>query len=223
MNIKTQFRNRNDLKDKSDLEVKKFADEGDFVAIFEYGMRLYSESNYEESFKYLYSIKDADNFFIWERLVDLNDYLKDKMSDEEVFELLVKIHSKVANAYSYQLAECYEKGIGCKKDLDKYIEILTKCANDGSSYATIELAENYEKGYGVEKSLQKAYELYSNYVDDHFRKDYWCAYKTALYMLNEWGGATKDMNSIKYNLEYASKVHKEARELYKQLFNEDPK
>ena len=41
-------------------------------------------------------------------------------------------------------------------------------------------------------------------------------------MLNEWGGAKKDMKEIKYYLNYASRGNREAKKLYIELFNEEP-
>lgn len=217
------IKSRNDLKDYSDRQVKRLADQGNVIAIFEYGMRLENRNQYKRAFKYLYKLKDIDNFFIWERLITLADfYCKGIISDKEIFKLLKKRHKYGVSYYSYVLAGFYLKGKGCKKSIKKYIELLKLVAMDGSCSATIELAENYEKGFGVKKSLKKAYELYYNYVDEHYRKDYWCAYKSAVYMLNRWGGAKKDMSNIEYHLRYASRVHKEAKELYLKLFNKEP-
>ena len=41
-------------------------------------------------------------------------------------------------------------------------------------------------------------------------------------MINEWGGAKKDLIDIEYHLRYASRVYEEARVLYKELFGKDP-
>ena len=215
--------NRYDLASWSDEKVKKLADSGDYTGIFEYACRMYAQEKYEESFRYFNKIKDYDNSWVLERMIDIADfYVKGIISDEEIVKLLKRRHSHGVSYYTYKLADCYEKGRGVEKNIKKYIELLTMVANDGSCSATIELAENYEKGYGVEKSLSKAYRLYYDYVDEHYKKDYWCAYKAALYMINEWGGAKKDMIDIEYHLRYASRVYEEARELYKELFGKDP-
>ena len=215
--------NRYDLASWSDEKVKKLADSGDYTGIFEYACRMYAQEKYEESFRYFYKIKDYDNSWVLERIIDIADfYLKGIISDEEIVTLLKRRHSHGVSYYTHKLADCYEKGRGVKKNIKKYIELLTMVANDGSCSATIELAENYEKGYGVEKSLSKAYRLYYDYIDEHYKKDYWCAYKAALYMINEWGGAKKDMADIEYHLRFASRVYEEARVLYKELFGKDP-
>ena len=215
--------NRYDLKDNTDEEVKALADTGNYTGIFEYACRMYAQNRYEESFRYFYKIKDYDNFWVWERLIEIADYhVKGIISDEEIVELLFRRHSRGVSYFTYKLAHFYEIGRGVKKSIKKYIELLTMVANDGSCSATIELAENYEKGYGVKKSLRKAYQLYSYYLDEHCKMDFWCSYKTAVYMLHKWGGAEKNMNLVKYHLEYGARVYNVARNLYIELFNEDP-
>ena len=219
----SEIKCRKDIENWSDEQVKALADTGHYTGIFEYACRCYAQEKYEESFKYFYQLKDFDNSFIWERLIDIADFeVKGIISDKEIFELLLKRHNRGVSYYTYKLADFYEKGRGVRKSIKKYIELLTMVAYDGSCSATIELAENYEKGYGVKKSLRKAFRLYYDFVDEHYKKDYWCAYKAALFMLNEWGGAKKDMSNIEYHLRYASRVHQEARDLYKELFNKNP-
>lgn len=215
--------NRNDLANWSDEEVKALADTGNYTAIYEYGERLYFQKRYRESFKYLYSLVDYDNFLIWERIIDIvRGYEPDLLKDKELFNLLLRRHQYSSSSYSYTLAHFYRDGIGTRRSLKKYVELLAICSNDGSIYATKELAECYERGFGVRKSLRKAFKIYYYFYDEHGKKDFWCSYKVAIYMLNEWGGAKKDMHLIKYYLEYAAKVLNEARELYIELFNEDP-
>ena len=214
--------NRLDLQDKTDEEVKALADAGEYIAIFEYGIRLFNQERYRESYEYLKQIEKYDNFLVWERIVDIAYYYeKDLLADKEIFDLLTKIHSKWSSSYTYILADFYRDGRGVEKDLKKYVELLRECANDGSCYAVAELAKCYEEGIGVRKSLKEAFKIYYNFYDDHGKMDYWCAYKSAVYMLNGWGGAKKDMEHIKISLKYASRVHQEARELYKQLFPND--
>ena len=144
------------------------------------------------------------------------------MSDKELFELLLRKHNDCSGYCSYILAEFYRQGRGTRRNFKKYIELLKICSNDGSSYATYELAECYEKGYAVKKSLKKAFQTYYYFVDDHCRPDYWCSYKSAIYMLHRWGGAKKEMWLIKHQLAYAARVHSEARDLHIELFGEDP-
>lgn len=214
--------NRFDLEHASDEQVKKLADQGNFTGIFEYGMRMYNQDRYQESYDYLIKLVNFNNFIVWERIISLAySYLPGVMSDEELFNLLLRRHNHGSSYYSYILAYFYRDGRGCKKDLKKYIELLRICSNDGSTYATYELAECYEKGFGVRKSYKKAFEVYYYWLDDHGRRDCWCEYKVAYYMLHKLGGTKKDMDSIEYHLRYACKVHKEARKLYKELFNKE--
>ena len=215
--------NRLDLDNKTDLEVKELADQGNKVAMMEYAIRLRRKEQYQEAFNYLYPLKDIDNTFIWELIIDLAYYeIPGVISDKELFLLTLRRHSKGISFYTYILAKMYKDGKGTRKSLKKYIEMLTLCAYDGSASATIELAHCYEEGYGVRKSYRKAYKLYNGYVDEHFKKDYYCAYQVALYQLERKGGIKKDMNDIKYHLWYASRIYPEAKELYIQLFNENP-
>ena len=215
--------NRLDLKDKSDIEVKELADSGNYTGIFEYGMRLYNQERYREAFEYFKKIEKYDNAFIWEKIVDIAYYYeKDLLTDKEIFDLLTKIHNKWSNSYTYILADFYKEGRGVKQDLKKYVELLRECANDGSTYAVAELAKCYEEGIGVDKSLEEAFKIYYYFYDDHGKMDYWCAYRTAIYMLHEWGGAKKDMGQIKYYLRYAARTIKDSKKLYIELFNEEP-
>ena len=83
--------NRNDLANWSDEEVKALADTGKYTAIYEYGERLYFQKRYRESFKYLYSLVDYDNFLIWERIIDIvRGYEPDLLKDKELFNLLLR-------------------------------------------------------------------------------------------------------------------------------------
>lgn len=217
-----EIRSRNDLNGVSDKEVKKLADGGNYIAIFEYGMRLYCKNRYKQAFKYLYTLIDRDNYYIWQRIYDISCHLKNALTDKQKFELLCRIHSKDSGMYSYYLASYYEKGKGCRKSLKKYNELLAICAHDGSRYATIELAENYEKGYGVRKSLKKAFELYDHYLDEHCKRDWWCAYKAAYYRYHELGGAKKEMGLIEYDLRFAAQMYDEAKKLYIEIFGKEP-
>lgn len=213
---------RADLKDINDKDIKSLADKGNKSCIFEYGLRLYDLDQYEESFKYLYQLVDIDNSFIWERIINIAyEHIPGILTDEELFRLLLKRHEKGSSYYSYILSYFYREGRGCKKDLTKYNELLRICSNDGSMSATYELAGNYEKGYGVIQSYEEAFKIYYYWLDDHGRKDYWCAYKAAYYMYHEIGGAKKDLGQIEYLLVYASRVYQEARDLYKEIFNKE--
>jgi len=217
-----EIKSRLDLEGYSDKEVKKLADQGNFIAIFEYGMRCYNKNRYKTAFKYLYSIIDCNNSYIWTRVYDLTYYVKDALTDKQKFELLCRIHSHDSSIYSYYLARYYEKGIGCRKSLKKYNELLAICARDGSRYATIELAENYEKGYGVRKSMRKAFQLYDGYLDEHCKMDWWCAYKSAYFRYHKLGGAKKEMCAIEHDLRFAAQMYNQAKQLYIEIFGKEP-
>ena len=215
--------NRFDLQGKSDEEVKALADKGEWIGIFDYGIRMYCKGRYQESFDYLYRIKDSDNSFVWEHLIHIAyEELPGVMSDEELIALLKKRHAKGTSSCDYILAECYEKGRGVKQDLAKYNELLLGCVNDGSLFATLELARNYETGHGVKQDYAKAYDLYLSYYDEHGKRNSYCAYKVACYMLEERGGAKKDYPSIEFHLRFASRGEKRARALYEEIFGKEP-
>ena len=215
--------NRFDLEKYSDKEVKKLADQGVPAAIMEYGFRMNGKERYKEAFKYFYKLKDRDNIVVYEQLISIAYFdVKGIISDKELFELLEKRQSKGISYYTYLLAHAHKDGRGTRKSIKKYIYYLTLVANDGYCTAVVELAECYENGFGVRKSLRKAFHLYYSFYDEHGRLDYWCAYKSALYMLNGWGGAKKEMWSIEYHLKYASRVYGEAKRLYIELFNKEP-
>ena len=215
--------NRHDLENKSDEEVKVFADEGHYAAIMEYGLRMLDQDRYEEAFQYLYSIKQYDNFIVLSALVDLGSYyIPGKLSDKEIFDLLVRIHNRTHNSYTFKLAYCYRDGKGTRRSLKKYIELLTEAMIDGSHFAAVELGECYEKGFGVRKSYRKAFDIYDHFVDEHCKPDETCCYRAAMIMLEGKGRIKKNMLSIKYNLRIASRVYPEAKELYIKLFNEEP-
>ena len=215
--------NRFDLQNKSDEEVKALADQGEWIGIFDYGIRMYCQQRYQESFDYLYQIKDSSNFVVWEYLINIAYYeLPDIISDKELVTLLKRRHRRGTSSYDYILADCYEKGRGVKKNLRRYNELLAMCARDGSVFATLELASNYEKGYGVPQDYAEAYALYYNYYDEHGKMNWTCAYKVAYYMLHELGGAKKDEASIEFYLRYASRTEQKARDLYKEVFGKEP-
>ena len=46
--------NRLDLQDKTDEEVKALADAGEYIAIFEYGIRLFNQDRYRESYLFTF-------------------------------------------------------------------------------------------------------------------------------------------------------------------------
>ena len=216
--------NRNDLEKLSDAEVKKFADEGHYAAIFEYAFRLKKQKKYQDAFDYFYKIKDYNNFFVWQALVDIADYyVPGLLSDKEIFELLVRIHNDIGNSYSLMLAHFYRDGRGTRKNYKKYIAILTECMRDGSHYAAIELGECYEQGIYVRRSYRKAFDIYDHFVDEHCKPDATCCYRAAMMMLEGKGRIKKNMLSVKYNLRVASRSIPEAKELYIKLFKEEPK
>ena len=143
------------------------------------------------------------------------------ITDEEKFKI-VKASSDRWSGYStLVLAYYYRDGVGTEVDIDKFFELLRICADDGSLSAATTLANCYEQGLYTEQSYEKAYDIYDNWYDDHGRPDLFFLYKCAYYMYHELGGAKKDLDAIRYCLKRSGRWHQEARDLYKEIFNEE--
>lgn len=59
----------------------------------------------------------------------------------------------------YNLAYCYENGIGCEMNKEKAFELYSS-VKQKSEYAKMKVAYCYENGIGVEKNIEKALKLY---------------------------------------------------------------
>jgi len=93
----------------------------------------------------------------------------DKYNSQAAFEMYLKAYqNQKDNCPSiFNLAQCYDKGEGVKRDEAKAIALY----KEGSSYdadCIVALAVCYEEGRGVEKDLRKAYDLYNKALDDYF-------------------------------------------------------
>ena len=214
---------RKDYENYDDKELKALADSGIPDAIFEYAMRLRSRDENKEAFVYFYKLKDYNNSFILDRIIDIAYYEeKGIIDDKELFALMKRRHEMDISIVSYLLGHMYRQGRGTRKSLKKYIELLTLWAKAGSYVGTIELAECYEKGYGVRHSYRKAFKLYYEFRDEHGKMDYWCAYKVGYYMYHRLGGVKRDMFWIEFHLRFAARLRKEAEELYIEIFHKAP-
>src|SRR5437879_5185004 len=65
----------------------------------------------------------------------------------------------------YNLAVCYDNGVGVEKDKPKAVELYKKAAEQGHLDAQCNLGVCYQYGTGVEKDEQKAVELYQKVAD----------------------------------------------------------
>lgn len=59
----------------------------------------------------------------------------------------------------YNLAYCYENGIGCEANKEKAFELYSSVKKK-SEYAKMKVAHFYENGIGVEKNVEKALKIY---------------------------------------------------------------
>ncbi len=66
----------------------------------------------------------------------------------------------------YHLAQCYEDGLGTKKNEKEAFNLYKKLAEQGHAFGLLHLAECYQKGIGVPKDINKAKELYEKALKD---------------------------------------------------------
>ena len=66
----------------------------------------------------------------------------------------------------YYLAQCYEDGLGTKKNEKEAFNLYKKLAEQGHAFGLLHLAECYQKGIGVPKDINKAKELYEKALKD---------------------------------------------------------
>jgi TPR repeat protein len=94
------------------------------------------------------------------------------------------------------LAECYNKGVGVKKDTNKAFEMFIKAADCGNVNACLELGEIYYCGQKVEKNIDKA----AYYLKKAIKKIYYSEkdYFKCSMMLGKILVSKHDMDCITY-------------------------
>ena len=87
---------------------------------------------------------------------------KEKKDEEakQVLELLLKSAEQGDASSQYEVARCYAKGKGAKKDLKKAFKWYQQAAEQKHTEACFELASCYEQGLGVEADKGKAFQYY---------------------------------------------------------------
>lgn len=65
----------------------------------------------------------------------------------------------------YNVAHCYEEGMGVEKDLGKALYWYTRAADLGNCYAQNSLGYMYEEGLGVEQDEEMAVGWYVKSAD----------------------------------------------------------
>jgi TPR repeat protein len=79
---------------------------------------------------------------------------------KKAFTLFKKSHDKGYIDATYNLAYCYEKGLGTESDMKCAFTFYEIAANSGNLHAKTNLAIFYERGIVVNKNLAKAIELF---------------------------------------------------------------
>ena len=67
----------------------------------------------------------------------------------------------------YNLAYCYENGIGCEMNKEKAFELYVSVKKE-SEYAKMKVAHFYENGIGCEKNIEKALKIYKAVAKKNF-------------------------------------------------------
>lgn len=82
-------------------------------------------------------------------------------------EFFANAASHGAKEAMYELARCFEKGLGVPKDDFKAVEWLHNAASEGLALAQYALGVHYQKGIGVPKNEVKAFECYKKAAEWH--------------------------------------------------------
>ena len=86
------------------------------------------------------------------------------MNNDEAFKWYYKASQQGHRDAQFNLAHCYAKGKGVKKDVNQAFIWYKKSAEQGEPFAMMALANCYYEGLGVSKDKNKAIELYKQVV-----------------------------------------------------------
>lgn len=146
----------------------------------EYLQGTICEKDEKAAFKSFY---DIANMYDIELELELMGIKKKDISDEEADEnityegISILASRNFVPAY-YNLAYCYENGMGCEVNKEKAFELYS-AIKKLSRNARMKVAYCYENGIGVEKNIEKALKIYkavakkaishdSNYIEEPF-------------------------------------------------------
>jgi len=108
----------------------------------------------------------------------------------------------------YNVALCYDCGIGVPVDYTKSVQYLKIVCERGLDDAQYKLAWQYEKAHGVEKDLDVAFELLQKSAD---QGHVYSQYNLGVFYRQGFGTAADPKKAIEYYLKAASQGHSQAQ------------
>ena len=127
-------------------------------------LKLEDEGKYEEALKFYKEASEegigiADYFislmYKYGRGVEINE--------EQYYKYSLAGYEKGCEYSKDNLANCYEKGIGCKRNMSKARELYAELAKDGDYFSGLKVGSWYVDGINVKPNYEKALE-YLNYA-----------------------------------------------------------